>query len=82
MGGDGKGSGKTIWYGLGGRQPLITKTPMEMSMEAAAKRAGTKPAKRLSAKQALAMRKAEAAIRDSMPAIGPSDYDHYLRFGG
>lgn len=70
------------WFTTSGRQPLITRTPMEMSMDAAAKRAGVKPAKRLTAKQELAMRKAEVALRAELPPIPASDYDHYLRFGG
>ncbi|MEO7815447.1 MAG: hypothetical protein ABIR87_08375 [Sphingomicrobium sp.] len=53
-----------------------------MSMEAAARRAAVKPAKPLTARQALANRKAEAALRDQMPPIGPSSFTHYLRFGG
>lgn len=63
----GRESGTTVWYGLGGRQPLVTKTPMEISMIAAARRAGVKPARALSAKQLLAKRKAEVAALTHMP---------------
>ena len=63
----GEGSGTTVWYGLGGRQPLVTKTPMEISMIAAARRAVVKPARALSAKQLLAKRKAEVAALTHVP---------------
>ena len=54
---------------------------MEMSRLAAAKRAGVKPVKPLSAKERLAQRKAEARIRAQMPPLPQSPFDHYLRYG-
>ena len=67
----------------------ITRSPMEMSRLAAAKRAGVKPLKPLTAKERLAQRKAEAEIRAQMPPLemaSPSTslgtgFTHYLRFG-
>jgi hypothetical protein len=77
-----KASQGSKWITTDGRVPMIPKTPLEMSMlAAAAKRAVVGAATAMTPKQHLAQREEQVAVAAQRPAVPLSGYSDYLRFG-